>query len=199
MIRNRELVYSNDLCSAFLTAIVEQFEAHHAASYLGRTAMQKLAYFVKALGVPVPCSFGIYTYGPYSDRVTFAVESLLADDVIQDTSLNPKYSNYRLGRNAGELLSSFADELRPHEAKISQTVKELGSFTPNELELIATVHFIAKRQTQTSGKPSKDSVRREFKSIKHDKFSDDEIDKWYDALVAAGLIRGQSASIANYL
>ena len=188
MIVSRELVYSNDLCSAFLTAIVKAFEAYHPTTYLGRTAMQKLTYFVKVLGAPVPCSFGIYTYGPYSDTVTFAVESLLADDVIADTSPNPKYSVYRLGRNAGELLSAFADELRPYEGKIGQTVKALGSFAPNELELIATLHFIAQRQAQTGGKPSKDSVFREFKSIKHDKFPDDEISKWYDALVEAGLI-----------
>lgn len=188
MIVSRELVYSNDLCSAFLTAIVKAFEAHHSTAYLGRTAMQKLTYFAQVLGAPIPCSFGIYTYGPYSDTVTFAVESLLADDVIADTSQNPKYSNYRLGPNAGELLAAFSEELRPYEGKIGQTVKALGSFAPNELELIATLHFIAKRQAQTGMRPSKDSVVREFKSVKLDKFPDFEISKWYDALVEAGLI-----------
>lgn len=188
MIVSRELVYSNDRCSAFITAIVKAFEADHPASYLGRTAIQKLTYFAKVLGVPVPCSYGIYTYGPYSDTVTFAVESLLADDVIVDTSTNPKYSNYRLGHNAEELLSVFAQEIDPHADKIGQTVKALGSFGPNELELIATLHFIAQRQIQTGGQSSKNSVVLEFKSIKRDKFHNDEISKWYDALVKAGLI-----------
>ena len=59
MIVSRELVYSNDLCSAFLTAIVKAFEAYHPTAFLGRTAMQKLTYFVKVVGAPVPCSFGI--------------------------------------------------------------------------------------------------------------------------------------------
>lgn len=188
MIVSREIVYSNDLCSAFLTAIVKAFETYHPTAYLGRTALQKLTYFVKVLGAPVPCSYGIYTYGPYSDTVTFAVESLLADDVIVDTSSNPKYSNYRLGTNAAELLSGFADELSPYEGKVAQTVKALGSFAPNELELIATLHFIAQRQAHTGGKPSKDSVFREFKTIKHDKFPNQDISTWYDALVDAGLI-----------
>jgi len=183
-----ELVYSNDLCSAFLTAIVKAFEAHHPSTYLGRTAMQKLTYFVKVLGAPVPCSFGIYTYGPYSDKVTFAVESLLADDVIEDRSANPKYSNYRLGPNSGELLSEFANEILPYEGHISRAVKALGAFSPNELELIATLHFIAKRQVQIKGETSKSSVVREFKSIKGEKFKDSEINAWYDGLVQAGLI-----------
>ncbi len=197
MIVSREIVYSNDLCSAFLTAIVKAFEMHHPMAYLGRTAMQKLTYFVKVLGVPVPCSFGIYTYGPYSDTVTFAVESLLADDVIVDTSCNPKYSNYRLGINAAELLSGFAEELSPYEGKIAQSVKALGSFAPNELELIATLHFIAQRQAHTGGKPSKTSVFREFKLIKQDKFQDEEISTWYDALVDAGLISKSSISVSG--
>lgn len=189
MIVSRELVYANDLCSAYLTAIVKAFEKYHPKAYLGRTAMQKLTYFIKVLGAPIPCSFGIYTYGPYSDTVTFTVESLLADDVIVDRSQNTaKYSDYRLGHNAQELLGAFADELRPFEGKIEQTVKALGAFDPNGLELIATLHFIAKRQAQTGVRSSKDTVIAEFKEIKRDKFRDDEISNWYDALVKAGLI-----------
>src|SRR5436853_4444314 len=118
MITSGELVYSNDLCAAFLTAIVKSFQTHHPTAYLGRTAMQKLAYFVKVLGAPVPCSFGIYTYGPYSDVVTFAVESLLADDVIEDRSSNAKYSNYRLGRNSNELLAAFASDVSLYKDQI---------------------------------------------------------------------------------
>lgn len=194
MTMSSELVYANDLCCAFLTKIVKVFEKHHSTGYLGRTAMQKLTYFVQVLGAPVPCSFGIYTYGPYSDKVTFAVESLLADDVIKDSSSNPKYSNYRIGPNADELLSSFAHELTPHEAKIDQAVRVLGGFSPNELELIATLHFIAKRQAQITGKNSQESILREFKTIKKDKFSDETINTWFDALVHAGLIFKQKAA-----
>ncbi len=188
MTTNSELVYSNNIRSAFLTAIVAAFQEHHPSSYLGRTAMQKLTYFVKALGVPVPCSFGIYTYGPYSDAVTFTVESLLADDVIQDRSQNPKYSNYRLGTNSDEILRTFADDLEPYEGSINQVVKALGAFSPSELELIATLHFIAKRQAQTLQRVSKNSVMREFKSVKLDKFPDAEIETWFDALKGADLI-----------
>ena len=82
------LVYSDDLCSAFLAAIVKSFEQKYPKEYLGRTAMQKLTYFAKAVGIPIPCSFGIYTYGPYSDKVTFSIDSLLADEVLTDLSTN---------------------------------------------------------------------------------------------------------------
>jgi hypothetical protein len=32
-------------------------------------------------------------------------------------------------------------------------------------------------------------VFREFKAIKHDKFPDHQINRWYDALIEAGLIQ----------
>lgn len=184
-----ELIYSNNLCAAFLTAIVKSFEQQHPDEYLGRTAMQKLTYFAQVLGAPIPCSFGIYTYGPYSDTVTFAVESMLADEVLQDRSANPKYSNYRTGPAAERLLTLYDREIAPNLPKIDSVVSALGRFKPNELELIATLHFIARRQEQiVQTKPDKASVIREFKSIKKDKFNDKEISAWYNALVTAGLI-----------
>lgn len=182
-----DLVYSNDLCAAFLTAIVGSFRTHHDNAYLGRTAIQKLTYFAKILGVPVPCSFGIYTYGPYSDQVTFAMESLLADDVVQDESPNPRYSSYTPGPNATELLSEFEEDVRPHEETINRVVRTLGSLPPNSLELVSTLHFIARRQVQTRRYSTRESVIAEFKSVKHDKFDDFEITTCYDALSNAGL------------
>src|SRR5437016_12373927 len=90
------ILFSNNLCAVFLAEIVRAFEKYHKNHYLGRTAMQKLAYFAQAAGVPIPCSFEIYNYGPYSDAITFNVESMIADDIIEDKSTNSKYSNYRL-------------------------------------------------------------------------------------------------------
>jgi uncharacterized protein len=184
-----DLVYSNDTCSAFLAAIVRSFEQSHPGGYLGRTAVQKLTYFAKVMGVPVPCSFGIYTYGPYSDTVTFAMESLMADDVIVDRSTKPEYSNYRLGPNAAELLNAYDHDIRPHTAIIERVVKAIGSFKPQELELIATLHFIAQRQSQIHRrKPAKAEVISEFTEIKGAKFTPEATSTWYDALRTAGLI-----------
>jgi uncharacterized protein YwgA len=184
-----ELVYSNDLCSAFITAIVKSFERNHSDKWLGRTATQKLTYFAKVLGVPIPVSFGIYTYGPYSDSVSFSVESLLADEVIIDQSRKSEYSNYRVGPNAEPLLDAFDVELRPHLGTIDRVVKSLGRFKPAELELISTLHFIAKKLPKlTQRMPTKEEIVREFKLIKGDKFSDQDIRSWYHALVEAGLI-----------
>lgn len=90
------LAFSNNLLAAYLTEFVRSFQAQYPNGFLGRTAMQKLVYFGKSTGVPVPCSYEIYNYGPYSDQVTFKTDGLLADEILTDTSSSSKYSNYRL-------------------------------------------------------------------------------------------------------
>ena len=185
-----QLLYSDDLCSAFMTAIVASFTEHVGANhYLGRTAMQKLVYFAKALGTPIPCSFEIYTYGPYSDTVTFSVDSLLADDVLADASNKLTYSNYQLGQNADEILQKYSDKIAPYKKTIDAVVNSLGNFEPNQLELIATLHFIHHRLKQiTRSTPSREQVVAEFRRVKKDKFTQAEIDSFYDALRGAKLI-----------
>lgn len=184
------LTYSDDPCSAFMAAIVRSYAEKVAEQhYLGRTAMQKLAYFAKALGVPIPCSFEIYTYGPYSESVTSSVESLLADDVLTDISNKTHYSNYRLGANAAELLEKYNNLIEPNQAVIDAVVRCLGIFEPPQLELIATLHFIHLRLKQIlQTKPEKAQVFDEFRRIKGEKFSEVEIESFYNALENAGLI-----------
>lgn len=59
-----------------MTAVAKAFETMKSGSSLGRTALQKLVYFSKVAGVPVPCSFSIYNYGPFADKVAASVDSL---------------------------------------------------------------------------------------------------------------------------
>jgi hypothetical protein len=191
MTRSGNLAYSDDPLSAYMAAIIRSYEKHVGGrNYLGRTAIQKLVYFARALGVPIPCSFEIYTYGPYSDSVTVSVESMLADDVLKDTSSDPqKYSNYRLGDNADEILNAYRSTIGPYQQMIDAVVQSLGEFKPADLELVATLHFVHQRLKQILRKdPSKEQVVEEFRRVKKDKFGTTEIDGFYNALKDAQLI-----------
>src|SRR5207245_9560765 len=125
-------------CGDYIGLIGRSFNQHAKIHYLGRTALHKLAYFCKALGVPIPCRFEIYTYGPYSDTITFTVESLLADEVLSDASRDQKYSNYQLGSEADEFFDETEDTIKKFVPTIDMVVQVFGTFQPNELELIAT-------------------------------------------------------------
>jgi uncharacterized protein YwgA len=182
------LAFSNNLLSAYLTEFVRSFQTHYPNGFLGRTAMQKLVYFGKSTGVPVPCSFEIYNYGPYSDQVTFKTDGLLADEILADTSPNSKYSNYRLQKAKVPFSTDIEKKVAPYRKQIEVVVKNLGSFRPEQLELIATLHFVHHRLESILGKkPSQSSVFAEFHRIKGDKFDRSEVSAWYDALKRSGL------------
>jgi uncharacterized protein YwgA len=185
-----ELTFSNNLRAAYLAEFARAFQKYYPNGFLGRTAIQKLTYFARATGVPVPCSFEIYNYGPYSDQVTFAVDGLLADQVLMDTSPNSsKYSNYRLVANRAVFPQELQRKVGPHKAQIECVVKNLGHFRPAQLELIATLHFVHHRLESTHRKkPAQSAVIAEFLGIKGDKFDKDEVAAWYGALKNAGLV-----------
>jgi uncharacterized protein YwgA len=150
--------------------------------------MQKLAYFSQALGVPIPCSFEIYNFGPYSDTITFTVESMIADEIIEDASPNQQYSNYRLKHGSPGFDPEIANSVAPYKQKIASVIKVLGKFEPAQLELLATLHFIAKKIQSLGGEASKEAVVAQFFRVKKDKFPKGEVSSWYDSLKAANLI-----------
>jgi len=185
-----ELTFSNNLRAAYLAEFVRAFQKLYPHGFLGRTAIQKLTYFARATGVPIPCSFEIYNYGPYSDQVTFAVDGLLADQVLMDTSANSsKYSNYRLAVGKAVFPQELQKKVVQHKEQIERVVKNLGHFRPEQLELIATLHFVHHRLESTHRKkPAQSAVIAEFLGIKGDKFDKDEVAAWYGALRNAGLV-----------
>jgi|ERR1035441_3968045 uncharacterized protein YwgA len=183
------LLFSNNLCSAYVTEIVKSFRTLKPTGYLGRTALQKITYFAKAGGVPIPCSFEIYNYGPYSEEVTRSVTALLADEALVDTSYRHTYSSYKPGPNSGEFSPQFLTEASRHKGTIDLIVNALGSAKPETLELIATLHFVNARQKGTqSTQPSEQAVTAEFRNIKGNKFSAEDIHHWFERLGSAGLM-----------
>lgn len=183
------LLFSNDLLSAYVTEVVKSFDSLRPSGYLGRTALQKLIYFCKAVGVPIPCSFEIYNFGPYSEEVTRSATALLADEALQDRSYTGAYSSYTVGTNANEFSKEFLDDVARFRPTIDSIVRVLGPSKPETLELVATLHFVNARQRGISGsRPAKGSVIGEFKSIKGNKFSDEDIDYWYCWLEQSNLL-----------
>jgi uncharacterized protein len=187
---NVELTFSNNLRAAYLAEFVRAFQAHYPNGFLGRTAMQKLTYFARATGVPVPCSFEIYNYGPYSDQLTFAVDGLLADEILVDTSSNSsKYSNYRLSKGGAIFPQVLEKKVAPYRSQIESVVRHLGNFRPEQLELIGTLHFVHHRlESLHRKKPAQSAVIAEFARVKGNKFSKEEVTAWYCALRNAGLV-----------
>lgn len=174
---------------ALVAATVKAANEHHPNCTLGRTALQKLLYFMKVLGVPMEYDFDIHHFGPFCSDVGSDVEWLLADDVILDKSDKESSSCYKPGENLDELRQQFSERLGKHSSTIQTICKALGEMSPRSLELISTIDFSYRWVKARGGNgPWKPSVIAKFKEIKKEKFTDEDIEKWYKILVETTLI-----------
>jgi uncharacterized protein YwgA len=175
---------------AVLVATARAAAGHADKGYLGRTALQKIVYFLQLSGVPVRYRFDIYHYGPYCDRVSRDVELLVADGVLKDISSSPeKYSNYRPAEEAEELLRSHAAALRTHQEMINRVVLTLLPLEPDHLELLATLDYLYRQKKAGGGSgPWKEIVIDRFLEVKKDKFERSAVSAAYDSMVRANLL-----------
>jgi uncharacterized protein YwgA len=184
------LLFSGKWEHALLAVTAQEAAKSRDSGYLGRTALQKILYFLQIAGVPMRYSFDIYHYGPYCGRISDDVELLLADEVLKDASSSPqKYSNYRLDKGAGELIDAHAAALKPHQATISRVVETLLPLQPEHLELLATLDYLY-RYLKAGGGPGpwKDRVIDRFIQVKKDRFPRAEVSAAYDSMVRATLL-----------
>ncbi len=158
--------------------------------YLGRTAVQKIVYFLQVLDVPMRYRFDLYHYGPFCSNILGDLEWLMADEAILDDSLNrEKYSKYAPGPLCDELIAKHGAKLQQFEKTVKSTVKALLPLKPDHLELIATLDYAFREVSATLGKkPPKAKVIARFQEFKGDKFQNKTVEETFDRLEAAGLL-----------
>lgn len=174
---------------ALVGAVIESAKKNCPGSYLGRTALQKLVYFLHVLKVPMDFRFRIHHFGPFCDELAGTLDWLQADDIVVDESQQPRYSDFAASSNWAEVQTQYSEELSQHQSTIDSVAKAMGKLDPRTLELIATLDFSYRWVHARGGVgPWKDRTVVKFKELKGVKFSDVEIDKWHAQLVGARLI-----------
>lgn len=174
---------------ALVAAVIDATKRECHDCYLGRTAIQKIVYFLNVLEVPMRFKFRIHHYGPFCEEVASTLDWLQADAVIKDDSSNDRYSDYIASENWQTLRQQYSVELEEHLPAIQSVVKALGSMEPRTLELIATLHYSFRWVHARGGSgPWKPATVEKFKQIKKNKFSDGEIDEWHQILLNSKLI-----------
>jgi uncharacterized protein YwgA len=93
-----QIFFADKIADALLAYLIKSFNEAGDRT-LGRTILQKLCYFAKASGVPLPFRFEIYHYGPFSQEIFYRTEDLLLDGVIEDRSSDRGRSNFVSGPN----------------------------------------------------------------------------------------------------
>ena len=174
---------------AVVASVIDAAKRSCPGCYLGRTAIQKLVYFLQVLGVPMQFKFRIHHFGPYCDDIASTLDWLQADGVILDQSKKPRYSDFAPGGNWPTVKGSYEPALNNYQSTIDAVVKALGAMEPRTLELISTLDFSYRWvHAQGGNGPWKDRTVKKLKQIKGDKFNDQEIVHWFDQLVSVQLI-----------
>src|SRR5260370_17128296 len=119
-----------------------------ANSYIGRTALMKFCYLLQTVrGVPLGYNFTLYSYGPFDSDLLSDLNSAQMLAVVE--SKVEFYSGgygYHItkGPAADEFLarSSNANFLSEYADSINWVLKEFGSMSAADLELIGTIVFV---------------------------------------------------------
>lgn len=174
---------------ALLAATVRS-AGRNSDGFLGRTALQKILYFLQISGVPMRYQFDLYHYGPYCDAISRDVEWLVADGVLKDASPIPRYSNYQTSDQASELLERHRTGLTKYQETVDTVVKALLPFKPDHLEILATLDYLYRQLRAGGGSgPWKGRVIERFLQVKRDKFPIEDVANTYDSLVDAKLLQ----------
>jgi uncharacterized protein len=176
---------------ALLALVIQEGKAaaDRQKTFLGRTAVQKLIYFLHVLGVPMGYKFAIHHYGPFSDEIMSDMEWLLADAVVVDLAAESRYSNYGPGPKTDELFDRHKDFIEAVRRQTRTVCSALVPMKPQQLELLATLHYAYRVEKGRGGTgPWKSRVVDRFRSFKGEKFSETEIGPTFDRMAEIGLV-----------
>jgi len=110
---------------------------------VGKTRLQKTAYFLESYNVGYGFDFNYHYYGPYSESLAIAVEDAKALDLVDvDWAVSQSGMPYAVYANAR------LDESEQQDAELTERrcaiLKKLDNYDAVVLELAATADFLAK-------------------------------------------------------
>jgi len=188
--KKSKLWFSNNPKSAVLVYIVSKYK-ETSTNQLGRTIMQKICYFLKFVesDIPLPYSFTLYNYGPFSQDLLSDIDLLKADRLIEDNSPQPEVSDYQASSNSAEFLRSFDAKLTPFKKSIDAIVQMVGKLNATDMELFATTHYIFWAYKNFDQRPpGKQKVVDKVYEIKERKFSKEQITHAFDEIKRVGML-----------
>ena len=107
---------------------------------VGKIRMQKLVYFLQWIfDVPLGYDYKMHYYGPYSDELN---DDLIAMQMSKNVEIGADPSGYGYHIIPGTEAVTTQDEIfGEYSEKTSKCLSEFDKFSPNELEILSTLHF----------------------------------------------------------
>jgi uncharacterized protein YwgA len=157
---------------------------------LGRTALQKIPYFLKRQGVPLSYSFDLHHYGPFCQEILWDAESLVASEVIVDHGGFNGGSSYGAGKNIDARLGEHQAFLSEHSEVIQSVVDLLSGLDASTLEVAATLDYFYRYVSASDAPmPRKPEVLKRFFEAKPKYLAKKgEVDDLYDAMAEIEMV-----------
>jgi O-acetyl-ADP-ribose deacetylase (regulator of RNase III)/uncharacterized protein YwgA len=142
---------------AILLTLIQHYQAGFMDTTTTLLQIHKLMYFMQALGEPLKLKYEEGSYGPYAENLRHVLNAIEGHFTTGygDGNDNPENEIDILPEGIAKL-SDFALEISTQE-RLSQVKNLIEGFeTPFGLELLATVHWVAKRDnTKAKSKVTK--------------------------------------------
>ena len=153
--------------------------------YYGLIVTQKIVYFLReALGVGLPYEFYFYHYGPYADSLDWDLRMMKSFGLIAIGS-DPKRTGYTIEVNdkvAEESIREAQEFIKTNKSQIDEVLELFGDYTPSELELASTIHFVWQNNKNLEPEARLRSVVVEKVKKLKPKFTKEQIEQEYDFL-----------------
>jgi uncharacterized protein YwgA len=158
--------------------------------YPGKKMLQKIVYLVQRRGIDLGFKYGIHYYGPYSSELDYATHSLAmlgAIEIIPDGMTQRIHTT----KIAGTLLEEYQGKLlNNHQIEaINGIIEQFTGLSAFELEVLTTTDFVANDLRQSGKKYDDAAILTGVKTIKGDKFSDEQIRNAMAELEKINLLR----------
>ena len=149
-----------------LAEIVRRVGESPHAWPVGRTRLQKLAYFATAAGVPTGLRFTEASYGPYADGLKPALTRLVNNGVLIEQKIGRMLA-VQPGPSFTDAAARYHAKITPHEEAMQRVTDLLARLDSDETELAASVHFAATALRSELGRtPSELEVLRRIQHWK---------------------------------
>jgi hypothetical protein len=139
--------------SIALAEIVRRVGESPHAWPVGRTRLQKLAYFATVAGVPTGFRFMEASYGPYADGLKPALTRLVNNGVLTEQRIGRMLA-VEPGPSFTDAAARYRAKIAPHEPAIQRVTDLLARPDSDETELAASVHFAAALRSELGRTPS---------------------------------------------
>jgi uncharacterized protein len=154
----------------FRRALIPVLASRSKGGYLGRTSLMKYMYLLQAVrGVPLGYRFTLYSYGPFDSNVLADLSVAEAFEAVEsELELYQGGYGYRISpaRNAKWLEKRYEKILKKYDKDVEWVIKNFGSFSSAELELVGTIIYVDREATGSRKKLGLNQVAKLVHEVK---------------------------------